>query len=260
MLHIERIPILNALKNYNYLIVNTDTREAIVLDPTDAQRCREVAEKNGWRIAQIVNTHEHMDHICGNDELIKHYGCTLNAPATAKNSIAHVNRWLAHGDTVPLGSLTLHVLNTPGHTFSHICLLIEGETPVLLSGDTLLNAGVGHCYNGDAGVLFTSMQQFILPLPDHTLVYPGHDYIENNLAFAQSREPDNTFIAELLAQVKQQTPDTRTVTTLAIEKMMNPFLRLNSTSIRTKLLETFPEMGRSDQDVFVHLRKLRDQW
>ncbi len=260
MLHIERIAVLNTLRNYNYLIVNTLSREAIALDPTDAPRCKNVAEQNGWTITQIINTHEHLDHICGNDELMQFYACSLSAPASAKDRIAHVGRWLAHDDLIELGAINIRVLNTPGHTFSHICLLIEGETPILMSGDTLFNAGVGHCHSGNPEILYQSIRDFIVPLPDNTQIYPGHDYIENNLAFALSREADNAFISELLAEVKQQSPETRSITTLALEKRVNPFLRLNSASIRQKLRENFPDMGESDQDVFVHLRKLRDQW
>lgn len=260
MLHIERIPVHNALRNYNYLIVNTQTNDAIALDPTDALRCKNVAEQQGWTIRQIVNTHEHLDHICGNDELMQFYACSLSAPVSAKDRIAHVERWLAHDDVIKLGTINIRVLNTPGHTFSHICLLIEGKTPILMSGDTLFNAGVGHCHSGDAKILYQSIRDFIVPLPDHTLIYPGHDYIENNLAFALSREADNTTIPPLLVEVKQQSPETRTVTTLALEKNINPFLRLNSQSIRNKLRETFPDMEDTDQDVFVHLRKLRDSW
>ena len=260
MLHVERITIPNPLKNYNHLLVCTETKEAMMVDPTDASRCLAVAEKNGWKITQLVSTHEHGDHICGNDDVVKTCNCPLSAPVEAKKTIPRVDHWLKHGDTVQVGNLTLKVLDTPGHTMPHICLYHEGENPVLLCGDTLFNAGVGNCYSGDSAILYESIEKLIFPLPDETCIYPGHDYIETNLGFAASREPDNAYISELLSEVSQQNPDTRLVTNLGIERKVNPFFRLASQSIREQLKKEFPDMGSSDKEVFIHLRKLRDTW
>ena len=260
MLHVERITIPNPLKNYNHLLVCTETNEAMMIDPADASRCIAVAKKNGWKITQLVSTHEHGDHICGNDDVVKACQCPLSAPIEAQASIPRVDHWLKHGDTVQVGNITLNVLDTPGHTMSHICLYHDSDNPVLICGDTLFNAGVGNCYSGDSAVLYESIAKFICDLPDKTRIYPGHDYIENNLEFAAVREPDNTRISELLDEVSQQTPDTRLVTDLGMERKINPFFRLSNPSIKKGLLNDFPEMGSSDKDVFIHLRKLRDVW
>ncbi len=260
MLHIERITIPNPFKNYNHLLVCTETKEAMMVDPTDASRCMAVAEENGWRITQLVNTHEHGDHICGNSDIVKAHHCPLSAPASAKKTIPQVDRWLEHGDIVKVGNIELQVLDTPGHTMSHICLYYKGKNPALICGDTLFNAGVGNCYSGDPEILYESIKVLLFPLPDDTRIYPGHDYIETNLGFAAKREPDNTYITELLDEVSQQNPDTRLVTSMELERKMNPFFRLKSPSIRKTLLTEFPGMGDSDKEVFIHLRKLRDSW
>src|SRR5690606_17837680 len=97
-------------------------------------------------------------------------------------------------------------------------------------------------------------------LPDETLVYPGHDYISNNLEFTLSREPGNAYAHSLLDEVNKQNPDNRKVTTMAEEKKMNAFLRLNSEEIIKKLKEEFSEQQEDPESVFVSLRALRDKW
>ena len=75
----------------------------------------------------------------------------------------------------------------------HICLRSHGDRPALFSGDTLFNAGAGNCHNGgNPEDLYATFVDQLARLPDDTQVYPGHDYIENNLRFTLAREPDNT--------------------------------------------------------------------
>ena len=165
------------------------------------------------------------------------------------------------GDTINLGSsITLQVLDTPGHTFAHLCLFCDQEVPKLFCGDTLFNAGAGNCYTGNANALYKTFSEQLFKLPPNTEIYPGHDYITNNLEFSLDREPDNQFSTELLQQVSAQTPQTRMVTTLEIEGKMNAFFRLGNSQIISKLVEKFPNITPSEEEVFVHLRKLRDQW
>ena len=99
-------------------------------------------------------------------------------------------------------------------------------------------------------------------LPDETLIYPGHDYIANNLQFTLDREPDNTRAGTLLGEVADQDPDAALVSTLALEKEINTFFRLHSPTVIAKLREAFPDLP-DDPDpktVFLKLRELRNQW
>jgi hydroxyacylglutathione hydrolase len=99
-------------------------------------------------------------------------------------------------------------------------------------------------------------------LPGHTQVYPGHDYIENNLKFTLARESDNTAAQALLPKVAGHDPATSVVTTLAEEKQYNTFLRLGSASLIAKLREDFPDLPEQPdaKTVFVKLRELRNKW
>ena len=135
--------------------------------------------------------------------------------------------------------------------------------PALFSGDTLFNAGAGNCHNGgNPEDLYATFVDQLAKLPDGTRVYPGHDYIENNLRFTLAREPDNAAANELLSRVSGQDPATARVTTLAEEKRINTFLRLTSASVIAQLREEFPDLPeRPDaKTVFVKLRELRNRW
>ena len=145
----------------------------------------------------------------------------------------------------------------------HICLRSHTEQPALFSGDTLFNAGAGNCHNGgNPADLYTTFVDQLATLPDATRVYPGHDYIENNLRFTLAREPDNAAALALLPTVTGQDPATLRVTTLLEEKQFNTFLRLTSPSVIAALREAFPELPEQPdpKTVFVKLRELRNAW
>ena len=142
-----------------------------------------------------------------------------------------MDRGVEAGDVIKVGkSVELECLDTPGHTMCHICLRSHTDQPALFSGDTLFNAGAGNCHNGgDPAELYTTfVEQLAAAARRDTQVYPGHDYIENNLRFTLAREPDNTAAKALLPEVAGHDPAKVRVTTLADEKQFNTFLRLGS--------------------------------
>ncbi len=99
--------------------------------------------------------------------------------------------------------------------------------------------------------------------PDATLIYPGHDYIANNLGFTMDREPDNAKAAALLDDVKRDhDPERPLVTSLGLEKQVNTFFRLTSKSVISRLREAFPGLpdNPSQKEVFLKLRELRNSW
>ena len=261
---IERIWTGNAYRNFNYLIACPETGEALAIDPLDHGKCLNAAKVKGWQITQVLNTHEHHDHTGGNDAVIAATGAKLLAHEKAGAKIKGVDRGLKAGDVVKVGkTVELECLDTPGHTFCHICLRSHGDEPALFSGDTLFNAGAGNCHNGgDPAALYQTFVDQLGQLPDATRIYPGHDYIENNLKFTLAREPGNADAQALLTQVEGQGPATSIVTTLAQEQQFNTFLRLGSVQMIDKLREDFPNLPeRPDaKTVFLKLRELRNKW
>ena len=261
---VEQVWTANAYRNFNYLIACPETGEALAIDPLDHEKCLAAAGRRGWDITQVLNTHEHGDHIGGNRAMIAATGAKLLAHANAKDKIPGIDRGLGAGDVIEVGrTVELESLDTPGHTMSHVCLLSHTDQPALFCGDTLFNAGAGNCHNGGhPNELYESFAGQLATLPDETLIYPGHDYIGNNLEFTLDREPDNQQAAALLKQVQVQNPDDALVSTLAMEKDINTFFRLRSPSVIARLRETFPELPEAPdaKTVFLKLRELRNSW
>lgn len=261
---VERIWTANAYRNFNYLVACPETGEALAIDPLDHEKTLATARVKGWQITQVLNTHEHLDHTGGNAAVIAATGAKLIAHHRAGGRIAGVDRGVQAGDVIKVGkTVELECLDTPGHTMCHICLLAHTDQPALFSGDTLFNAGAGNVHNGgDVNALYTSFVDQLARLPDNTQVYPGHDYIENNLKFTLDREPDNAAARALLPAVTGHDPAASTVTTLAQEKQINTFLRLSSPSVIAQLRESFPDLPDAPdaRTVFAKLRELRNRW
>jgi hydroxyacylglutathione hydrolase len=261
---VERIWTGNAYRNFNYLIACPETGEALAIDPLDHEKTLNTARARGWRITQVLNTHEHLDHTGGNAQVVAATGAKLIAHHKAGGRIAGVDRGVKAGDVIKVGrTVELECLDTPGHTMCHICLRSHTDRPALFSGDTLFNAGAGNCHNGgDPDELYATFVKQLAALPGDTLVYPGHDYIENNLRFTLSREPDNAAAQERLPMVTNHDPAKSAVTTLAEEKTFNTFFRLTSPTVIAKLRESFPDLpdNPDPRTVFVKLRELRNRW
>ena len=262
---VEQIWTGNAYRNFNYLIACPESGEALAVDPLDHEKCLARARERGWDVTQVLNTHEHPDHTGGNGPMIEATGARLLAHANAAGRIKGVDRGLSAGDVIQVGrSVELLALDTPGHTMCHVCLLSKTDTPALISGDTLFNAGAGNCHNGGhPNELYETFANQLATLPDDTLIYPGHDYITNNLAFTLDREPDNGRARELLDELEaEHDPEHALVTSLALEKEVNTFFRLRSPSVIAELRKSFPDLPDepSPREVFLRLRELRNSW
>ena len=175
-----------------------------------------------------------------------------------------MSRGVGAGDVLRVGkTVDLECLDTPGHTMSHICLLSKTDQPALFSGDTMFNAGAGNCHNGGhPEELYDTFDQQLQKLDDDTLIYPGHDYLINNLRFTLDREPDNEAARQMIADYENQDPNDALVTTLAREREMNVFFRLTSPSVIARLAEQHPDIGEQPNPrvVFLKLRELRNRW
>ena len=146
---------------------------------------------------------------------------------------------------------------------SHICLLSHTDQPALFCGDTLFNAGAGNCHNGGhPEEMYDTFVNQLANLPNSTLIYPGHDYITNNLEFTLDREPDNVKALKLLDSVKDQDTSQPLVSTLGLEKEINTFFRLHSETVKEMLRQRFPNLPEklTGKEVFLKLRELRNSW
>ena len=262
---VEQIWTGNALRNFNYVIACSDTGEAVAIDPLDSEKCLSAAKEKGWEITQVLNTHEHGDHTGGNQAVIEATGAKLLAHYKASARIEGMDVGLRAGDVVRVGtSVELEALDTPGHTMSHVCLLSHTDRPALFSGDTLFNAGAGNCHGGGhPEELYNTFVSQLAKLPSNTQIYPGHDYLVNNLEFTLNREPDNEDAREMLNELTEShDPAESIVTDLEQEQKVNTFFRLHSPSVIATLQESFPDLSDtpSPKEVFLKLRELRNSW
>ena len=260
---VEQIWTGNAYRNYNYLIACPHTGEAMAVDPLESQMCFDKAKEKGWNISKILNTHEHGDHTGGNLNLVKLTGAEVLAHEGASANIPGITIGLSEGDVLKIGKeVELEVLDTPGHTMTHICLLSKTDNPALFSGDTLFNAGAGNCHNGGhPEELYETFNKKFCNLPETTLIYPGHDYLKNNLEFTLDREPNNEQAHKLLNSIKNSDAGS-IITNLKMESDINTFFRLSNNTIIDRLREDFPKLSSnpSKKEVFLLLRKLRNNW
>ena len=133
----------------------------------------------------------------------------------------------------------------------------------MFCGDTLFNAGAGNCHHGGhPNELYHTFSSQLANLPDETLIYPGHDYIENNLQFTLDREPTNPRASMVLKEIKDQDLDQALVSSLALEKQINTFFRLHNPTVIATLRMNFPDLPENPapREVFLKLRELRNSW
>ncbi|BAU63896.1 beta-lactamase domain protein [Stanieria sp. NIES-3757] len=161
---------------YTYLIADSNTQEAILVDPVleQVERDLKLLTELGLTLRYCLETHLHADHITGTGILRKKTNCLGIVPANTQIECADCQ--IKDGEVFKLESIIIKAIATPGHTDSHMAYLINGKR--LLTGDALLIRGCGRTdfQGGDAGTLYDSVTQKLFTLPDETLVYPCHDY------------------------------------------------------------------------------------
>ncbi len=174
---------LGCLAHASYMF-GSDGQAAVVDPQRDVDIYVEAAKKQGLEIRYIFETHLHADFVSGHKELAARTGATIYVGKVADASYPHVG--LVDGAQVQVGRCQVNVLATPGHTLESLCLLLTDEdksqTPfAVLTGDTLFIGDIGRpdlskTYTPQqlAGMLYDSLQQKLMTLPDSVQVYPAH--------------------------------------------------------------------------------------
>lgn len=249
------LPIENALANINYIVYCPEVRECCVIDPFDPDLILDSAERNHLKITHIINTHEHWDHTQGNELLKAKTNAKIMAHHDAQALIPGFDKGLSAGEIISIGeSIKLTVLETPGHTLHSICLYNNSE-PGIYTGDTLFNCGCGNCHHGgDVEKMFETFETQLSRLPNNTKLYPGHDYLRNNLKFAQSLQPNLSAITTLLSNLKKNETH---ISTLAEDKTIDPFFRLDDLELKSAI---GLDAQADRKTVFTTLRQLRNKW
>jgi glyoxylase-like metal-dependent hydrolase (beta-lactamase superfamily II) len=198
---------------FAYLIGCESSGKAVVIDPAaEADHMLDEAERCGFRVTKIINTHGHVDHIMGNAEMqdktdapiLMHeadVGLMTSQPQEMFQMFGGrpsppADETLGDGDVINLGDLSLEVLHTPGHTPGSICLHIPGA---ILTGDTLFVGGIGRTDlpGGSLPALLSSIKDKLFVLPGKTVVYPGHGYAPNPTSTLDEEIRTNPYLNQM---------------------------------------------------------------
>jgi glyoxylase-like metal-dependent hydrolase (beta-lactamase superfamily II) len=196
-----------------YLVACPDSGEALLIDPGGpSPELSATLRRRGWRLRGIVNTHGHADHTAGNDLWAAETGApivihrldweffrtpAMQAAARAEGfpPLTRADVLVADGDRIPLGAGEALVIHTPGHSPGAICLYFPGH---LFTGDTLFVGAAGRTDLPGASLpqLIASLETKIMPLPDDTRIWPGHDYGDTPTSTLGEEKAANPFLTD----------------------------------------------------------------
>ena len=214
---IEQITV-GEMEVFCYVIACDQTREAAAIDPAgdrdDIENIISVLEEKDLQLSYIINTHGHADHTFGNQLLASRTGAktvmheldddlftTEEAKAWAAafglSAAPPVDIRITDGYILPLGKLTLEFIHTPGHTPGAVCVLVKNN---LITGDTLFVGAVGRTDlpGGSMETLLNSIKEKLLPLPEDTVVWPGHDYGDQPTSTMGREKETNPYITDFI--------------------------------------------------------------
>jgi len=162
---------------YTYLLADSDSCEAVLIDPVFEQARRDAAliDELGLRLLYTLETHVHADHITGAWLAKQRLGSEI---AIGESSgVECADRYLTHGERVSFGKRYVCARSTPGHTNGCMTFVLDDESRAF-TGDCLLIRGAGRTdfQQGDAAAMYRSVFSQIFTLPASCLLYPGHDY------------------------------------------------------------------------------------
>jgi hydroxyacylglutathione hydrolase len=254
MLSLLPLPIL--VDNYVWLLKSEDDL-AVVVDPGAAEPVLGLIEQ-GLRIAAILVTHHHPDHLDGLPSILRAHPTPVYAPHDSR--IAQVTHRVEDGDRVEIAEMDLsfQVIAVPGHTLSHVAYY-DGAR--VFCGDTLFSLGCGRLFEGTPGQMLDSLDR-LAALPAETAVCCAHEYTESNARFALHVDPHNPAlmrrsqaVSELRRRQRPSLPST-----IGSERECNPFLRIDSPALRAAVANRTLEKTGDRIARFAELRRWKDEF
>ena len=210
--------------NYLWLIHDPDSDETAVVDPGDPVPVIAEAERRGWRINKILNTHWHPDHTGGNLAIKQATGATIIGPAGENGRVPGLDLAIREGDRISIGAHEAEAWEVPGHTIGHIAYIFHNDH-VAFVGDTMFAMGCGRLFEGSPEQMHHSLGR-LASLPRDTKLYCAHEYTLANARFAAHAFPENEEIADRLRHIERERSLARSTvpTTVREERATNPFL------------------------------------
>ncbi len=196
--------------NFAYLVYAKKT--AIVIDAGAVNEMLSFANEKGLTIKYVTNTHSHYDHVSGNTQMLESTGATFLDCKSIRNK-----------GFIEIDNEQLQIIHTPGHTAED---LIFKSDNFIITGDTLFNGTVGTCFSGDMKSFLDSIN-LLMSFPSETIIYSGHDYVRESIAFAKTIDKKNP---NLDIYLKNRNPY-HVFSSIADELKVNPFVRYNDNKI-----------------------------
>jgi len=250
-------PIRAFTDNYIWKLRSGQPGLAVVVDPGEAAPVLNELDEQHLKLAAILITHRHSDHVGGIRRLLEVYG-DIPVYGPANEHIPSMTQRLREGDefTPPGLDISFRAMDVPGHTAGHIAYYGGGA---LFCGDTVFAAGCGRIFDGTFEQLAASLQR-IASLPNETLLYCAHEYTVDNLGFAKWVEPENhdLLIRDKEEIAKSDQGEPTIPSTLEIELKTNPFLRLDVPTVVSAAERKAGRRLRSAAEVFTVLRQWKD--
>lgn len=255
MLTLHAIPAFD--DNYLWAIATPDGR-VVVIDPGSEPAIQAFLAEGERRLAAILITHHHADHIGGLAGLRERFAVPCYGPEDPR--IAPLDIHLNDGDSVELPDLglALEVLEVPGHTRSHIAYAGHGW---LFCGDTLFSLGCGRLFEGTARQMLNSLD-LLAALPGDSLLCCAHEYTLSNARFAITVDPDNAALRTRVAQAQAQRAagEPTVPVSLQSELACNPFLRVDTPAVLASLTSHFGSTPVHRIEAFAWLRQWKDEF
>ncbi len=254
-LEIVTIPCLK--DNYAFLVHDPDTGTTALVDAPEPGPIEKALDEHGWRLDEILLTHHHDDHIAAVEALRALYpGVRVTGASADERRLPALDVAVKEGDTVTIGAEAGEVIDVSGHTVGHIAFHFPASE-VAFTGDSLMALGCGRLFEGTAAMMWKSLSK-LAALPPETLICSGHEYTASNAAFAVTVDPDNPALTARKAQIDADRAKGRPTvpSRLSDELATNPFLRASTPELKAAL----GSEALSDEDVFAHIRKLKDEF
>jgi hydroxyacylglutathione hydrolase len=244
--------------NYAFLIHSAETGETALIDVPEAGPVLDALKARGWTLTDVLLTHHHWDHVDGLPDLL----AALPAKPRIWGAAADAHRLpplsnpVKEGDRATICAEEAVIIDVSGHTIGHIAFHFP-RSGFAFTGDSLMAMGCGRLFEGSPETMWQSLCK-LAALPDETLICSGHEYTASNMRFAQTLDAANPDLILRASEIeKARAAGKATVpSTLASERLTNPFLRATNPSLKAAL-------GMADADdaaVFAAIRALKDKF
>ena len=255
---IEIVPVPCLSDNFAYLVRDGEARDGrgatTVVDVPEAGPILAALSERGWGLDEVWITHHHADHVQGLEEVRAAHRVSVTGAEADAGRLPPLDRAVGPGSVMEFGTASAEVIDVPGHTVGHVAFHLPAARAAF-TADSLMAMGCGRLFEGTPDQMWGSLSR-LDTLPGDTVILSGHDYMEKNLGFALTVEPDNEALKERAERDARRRAQGRLMAhpTLDEERAANPMLRAG----RAEVKEALGMRDAPDAEVFAEIRRRRD--